>query len=93
MNGFPLAGRPSGLITQRDFADRAAAVAASAAPGSETARRAAVDLLRQALWSHGYGEGLAILAPLLGQDTPASDAAQAAGAVAAAYSRPASDKE
>ncbi|HBT44335.1 MAG TPA: hypothetical protein DIW51_08835 [Rhodospirillaceae bacterium] len=63
--GFPLAGRPSGVMSQLDFADRAAALAANAVPGADSARRAAADLMREALWSLGYRAGLETLAPFL----------------------------
>ena len=77
MRGIPLAGRPSGLITQLEFMDRAEALAAAAAPGSDNARRAAILLMRDALHSHGYGAGLAVLEPYLGslaEDTAAAPA-------------------
>lgn len=66
--GFPLAGRPSGLISQREFAERADALAAGAAPGSDSARRAAIDLMREALYSHGYAAGLERLAPFIAEE-------------------------
>lgn len=93
--GFPLAGRPSGVMSQLEFADRAAALAANAVPGADSARQAAADLMRQALRSLGYRAGLETLGPFLDRpDGPAaSDAAKAALAVNAAITRPEDEPE
>ena len=64
-SGFPLAGRPSGVISQREFMDRAEALAAAAAPGSDSGRRAAVALMREVLFSQGYAAGLDHLEPFI----------------------------